>query len=78
MVHRGLLAERRDERLRMVDFGASTGALALGAYSFALSSVRLRAAFDEKLTSFLGSPEHLEIAERYGFSNAEIARVKSA
>ena len=42
MVHRGLLRERRDERLRVADFDQTAGAPARGAYSFALSSEGLR------------------------------------
>lgn len=75
MVHRGLLRERRDERLRVADFDDTAGEPALGAYSFALSNVELLTAFNRQLASFLGSPQHLEIAARYGFTGAEMACV---
>ncbi len=74
MVHRGLLAQQSGDRLAVVDFGTSVK-MALGAYSFALSSVTLREAFDRQLAMFIGSPEHIGILKRYGFSEAEIAGV---
>jgi polar amino acid transport system substrate-binding protein len=75
IVHRGLLARLRDDRLALVDFGTGGTPPALGAFSFALSSVTLREAFDRKLAEFIGSPEHIGIMKRYGFSDVEIAGI---
>ena len=77
MVHRGLLTERHDERLRVADFDQTAGA---PARLFLCLVVRRTAQSRsiEQLESFLGSPQHLEIASRYGFTGAEMVRVNPA
>jgi polar amino acid transport system substrate-binding protein len=75
MAHRGYLKARPDVDLRVVDFGASGGVAALGAYSFSKSNPDLRRAFDDGLRRFLGTPAHRAIMHRYGFTNADIERV---
>ena len=75
MAHRGYLKANRNDMLRIEDFGASGGAAALGAYSFARSNQDLRRAFDEALGRYLGSPEHRQIMRRYGFTDADVDRI---
>ena len=77
MAHRGYLRTNPDDQLSVVDFGASGGAAALGAYSFTKHDGDLRRAFDEELRRFLGAPPHREIMRRYGFSDADVDRVAS-
>ena len=73
MAHRGYLREHVDIRLEVIDLGVEGKAKpAVGAFSFALSDVGLREAFDRQLAAYLGSPEHVSIMERHGFSHAEI------
>jgi len=74
MAHRGYLLANPDDALRVADFGASGGAAAIGAYSFAKSNPALRTAFDEALGNYLGSPSHRAVMRRYGFSDADIDR----
>jgi polar amino acid transport system substrate-binding protein len=75
MAHRGYLAANPNDGLRVVDFGASGGAAALGAYSFAKANQDLRGAFDAALGHYLGSPEHRATMRRYGFSDADVSRI---
>jgi polar amino acid transport system substrate-binding protein len=75
MAHRGYLTANPDDGLGVVDFGASGGAVALGAYSFSKHQGDLRQRFDEGLGHFLGTPEHRAILHRHGFTDADIDRV---
>ena len=75
MAHRGYLLTNPDDALRVVDFGASGGAAAVGAYSFAKSNAALRTAFDDALGRYLGSAQHRAIMRRYGFTDVDVERV---
>jgi polar amino acid transport system substrate-binding protein len=75
MAHRGYLHARPDDRLRVMDFAAGGGAVAIGAYAFSKQNSDLRTAFDEQLHRLLGTQVHREIMRRYGFSDSDIDRV---
>lgn len=75
MAHRGFLLANPDDALCVADFGASGGAAAVGAYSFAKLNAALRIAFDDALGRYLGSPQHRAIMRRYGFTDADVERV---
>jgi len=75
MAHRGYLTANPDDALEVADFGASGGAAALGAYSFAKSNQELKRTFDDALGRYLGSPEHRAIMRRYGFADADVSRI---
>ena len=64
------LQRAADARLAAVaDSSASLrGDVPLGAFSFRKESFDLSAAFDEALRQHLGTPAHLEMMSRYGFS----------
>jgi polar amino acid transport system substrate-binding protein len=73
--HRGYLANRPDARLAVVDVPIEEQPPAFGAFAFAKESGDLRAAIDEALGSYLGSPAHRALVSRYGFSATEVDRV---
>ena len=80
--HRGYLQQHPNPDLVIVDLlsaasGGEGSIAAVGAYSFAPTSSRLRDAFDQVLAAFLGSSQHRAIMRNYGFTNAEIDRVLS-
>jgi polar amino acid transport system substrate-binding protein len=75
MAHRGYLHANPDDRLRIMDFAATGGVAALGAYSFSKRDSDLRRAFDEELGRFLGTPAHREIMWRHGFTDADVDSV---
>lgn len=45
---------------------------ALGAFAFRKSDAALRAAWDEQLRSFVGSEEHVELLQRFGFGRGAL------
>jgi polar amino acid transport system substrate-binding protein len=73
MAHRGLLERRPDPALAFSNLGApefagrAGSAPALGAFSFAKDGGTFADEFDAALRRFLGSPEHVQLASRYGF-----------
>lgn len=75
MAHRGYLKATPNDALEVVNFGASGGAAALGAYSFAKSNQALRRAFDDALGRYLGSPDHRAIMRPYGFADGDTSRI---
>jgi polar amino acid transport system substrate-binding protein len=75
MAHRGYLAANPNDALEVADFGASGGAAALGAYSFAKSNHALRRSFDDALGRYLGTPAHRAIMRRYGFTDGDVSRI---
>jgi polar amino acid transport system substrate-binding protein len=61
--HRGFLARSPDPALAVVEVASEP---AVGAFSFASAAVA--EAWDGALEALLGSPEHLRIGRRYGFT----------
>lgn len=65
-----------DESLRAVvipdSLVAGVPAVGFGAFGFRQGDRRFRAAFEAALGSFLGTPEHVEIARRFGYTAGEI------
>ncbi|MCR5857204.1 transporter substrate-binding domain-containing protein [Mesorhizobium sp. J428] len=73
LAHRGFLTRLNAEGVEVVDIAPGTQAsLPLGAFSFGSQNLSLTRVFDRELKSFLGSPEHLLLAERHGLSRSEI------
>jgi polar amino acid transport system substrate-binding protein len=73
MAHRGMLERHHDPALAFSNLGAPefagrSGSIpALGAFSLAKDNGSFADEFDAALGRFLGSPEHVELATRYGF-----------
>lgn len=56
-------------RVEMVeDFDTPAYAMGYGAFAFRLGDAQLRDAFNEALVEFVGTDEHLELVERFGFT----------
>jgi polar amino acid transport system substrate-binding protein len=54
------------------------GQVPLGAFSFRKQTTALPDAFDDALRRYLGTPPHLEMMGRYGFSADELAPALAA
>lgn len=62
------MAEQGGGRVEMFeDFATPDYAMGYGAFAFRKDDRALRDAFNEELTAFIGSDEHLELVEPFGF-----------
>lgn len=62
------MAARGGDRVEMVeDFATPDYAMGYGAFAFRREDRALRDAFNEELTAFIGTDEHLALVERFGF-----------
>lgn len=68
--HQGFLEQNPNWSLEFVPVPADEKAPAFGA--FACHDLELRAAVDEVLRAYLGSPAHRTMMARYGFSDADV------
>ena len=73
--HRGYLRERPDLLLSVVEIADAEKAAEIGAFAFARSATALRDRVDEELGRYLGSPGHVALMSRYGFSAADVERI---
>lgn len=72
-----LLAKARDERIESAEPFANPvidgkSILGYGAFGFQQHDDELRAAFNQELARFLGTPEHLELVEPFGFGKSTL------
>lgn len=73
LAHRGFLTRIKEDSVDVVDISPGPhGSLPFGAFSFGPKNLALARAFDRELKGFLGSSEHLLLAERHGLSRSEI------
>lgn len=64
------MAEQGGDEVEMVeDFATPDYAMGYGAFAFRKDDRALRDAFNDELTAFIGSDEHLELVERFGFGD---------
>lgn len=73
--HRGYLRERPDLPLSIVDVAEAEKTAEIGAFAFAVSAAGLRGRVDEELGRYLGSPGHVALMGRHGFSAADVERI---
>lgn len=75
MAHRGYLAAHRELRLAVVSESAARAGSPFGAFAFPKSATALRAAVDDALAAYLGSPPHRAMMTRYGFDPDDVDRI---
>lgn len=64
------MAEQGGDEVEMVeDFATPDYAMGYGAFAFRKDDRALRDAFNDELTAFIGSDEHLELVQRFGFGD---------
>ena len=79
MAHRGYIERLAVNTLACIDLGKEDSAEpptpAFGAFAFGFSNDGLRDLVDQGLAAFLGSKDHRNLMQGYGFSDSEIDRV---
>ena len=73
--HRGYIREQPDLVLSVVEIAEAEKAAEIGAFAFATTATALRDRVDDELVRYLGSPGHVALMGRYGFSAADVARI---
>jgi len=67
------MAEKGGSRVESaMPFETPDNVYGYGAFAFRKEDAALRKSFDEKLTVFIGSNEHLELVKPFGFTKAEL------
>lgn len=69
---RGMAEEGGDAVEQVDDFDTPDYAVGYGGFAFRPGDEELHAAFNEALVDFIGSAEHLELMERFGFTEENL------
>jgi len=77
MAHRGYLEGATQSGLAVVDVPACEKQPARGAFAFGLGRHDLQQRVDSALESYFGTPEHVALMTRFGFSRADAAEIGS-